>query len=73
MRRAANYFCPDDGWEGSEPTCPICSQPSEPLDVEERTAAARPQLEESEAAPELELVDDFAEEALPPEEREEEY
>ncbi|MFY9484119.1 MAG: hypothetical protein WAP74_00640 [Patescibacteria group bacterium] len=74
MKKQANYFCLDDGWEGGEPICPICSQPSEPLDVGESSATVRAELaNDNDLAPDLELVDDFAEEELPKEEREEEF
>lgn len=71
MRRVANYFCPDDGWEGIDSVCPICSQPSEPLDVGEHPNIQKARLEE-EPTPDFQPLDDFGDDSLP-EEREEEY
>lgn len=46
MKKSASYFCPDDGWEGIDPICPICSQRSEPLDVAEDSGKPKPTLDE---------------------------
>jgi len=71
MKKAPSYFCPDDGWEGFDPVCPICGQPSESLETEEGNRPAQTQVEREEVAPGFEPLDDF-EEPEPEEEKEDE-
>lgn len=32
MTSVGSYFCPDDGWEGDEPICPLCGVQAESLE-----------------------------------------
>lgn len=32
MTSVGSYFCPDDGWEGDEPLCPLCGMQAESLE-----------------------------------------
>ncbi len=72
MKKIPSFFCPDDGWEGVDPICPICSQPSESLDSPDGNAPRQEVHDDIEDKRETDPLDDFLdEEPTPPEEQEE--